>query len=527
MFKEGLIRSASAAAVLGLALTMSAPAVAQIEPGLDLATVEQLVQNGATTDLHIHKHETPQGEAGNGLPQQVESPTLAGAQFTIERVEGVDLTTQAGWQQAQDIQQGTAAGEALDFTEVGVYTTDANGVARDSAGNVPNLVVGLYRVTETMSPAGYTVAGEPFYVALPMTHPVSLNTRLTEVHVYPKNTPVVKPTAVKTVVDANTGAGDVGTDGEKNVLYHITVTVPQAETNYDQFVIDDYHETDRLAPVGTGVTGVTGTNADGEEVTFEQGVDYTVTNLGVVPETDWSHIAIEFTEQGLDRINGEGITEVVASFEFDARALTGDPEDPVDPARGTYGIRSSQELEPDEEPETPGTNPETVTYYGNVLLTKYGPGENNPLAGAEFVLYRCNSITDMEATPIRTGITTRADDPDTTADETGTVWIRGLHVNDYVDNVAQTSDPSGYCLIEAKSPEGFELQAQPIYFQVLRNAEEQTVEPHGVDVRDVQANAGFQLPLTGGNGVWFLLGAGGLLILVGGIYETRQRRSEA
>ncbi|APT88988.1 hypothetical protein CFRA_06685 [Corynebacterium frankenforstense DSM 45800] len=84
---------------------------------------------------------------------------------------------------------------------------------------------------------------------------------------------------------------------------------------------------------------------------------------------------------------------------------------------------------------------------------------------------------------------------------------------------------TGYCLVETTAPQGHELQADAIYFVVNKGATE-TVGLTNVTVKDVQRNAGFELPLTGGNGIWLILAAGGLLVVIGGGYYYVSKRRE-
>lgn len=81
--------------------------------------------------------------------------------------------------------------------------------------------------------------------------------------------------------------------------------------------------------------------------------------------------------------------------------------------------------------------------------------------------------------------------------------------------------------METKSPEGYELQPGPIYFQVLRGSGDvDTVALISQTVTDVPNNGGFNLPLTGGNGVWLILAVGGLLVVMGGGYYYVAKRRE-
>ena len=174
-------------------------------------------------------------------------------------------------------------------------------------------------------------------------------------------------------------------------------------------------------------------------------------------------------------------------------------------------------------------------------MLKQKAGTNENLKDAEFSVYRCSSETandpknpnpgpfNLEETPIQSG---------TTGDD-GKVFFTGLHANNFEDGVAKTSNPSGYCLVETKAPDGTQLQPRPIYFEVLAKAAEGGNLAEGTGtvpaikltgnntVVNSPDNAGFQLPLTGGNGIWMLLIIGGALVLVGGGYAYYLRREGA
>ena len=546
VFKRSLI----AAVASGLVLSGAAGAPALAQPVDQQVTTQQVNDlrnfNGQVT-LNIHKHAAPviEGATSNGLPPETPidtdaNPALEGAVFEVQQVlvngEPVDLTSIAGWRLAEEIQGGRTDG--VTYGEATQLTTNGDGLATGAFDK------GLYRVSETTPPAGY-VGSAPFYVTLPMTHPTERNAWLNEVNVYPKNNP--EQESSKTVKDANQNQG--GT---------IAYTIQGGVTRYDQrninsYVVTDYYPADRLTPAGenNGVQRVYLVDENGQEVAELEAADYTVANQAAdTAETSLTRITL--TEAGITKLNANAnAAQVRADVNFTVNDLptTADPADSVVNKINVTQNPSQTPPTPDD-PNGPGTPPDTpqtppndppadapqaVSYWGNVEVLKQKAGDpNTNLEGAEFSVFRCSPTTagqvegpfTLEEAAITTG----------TTDANGKVFFTGLHANNFEDGVAKASTPSGYCLVETTAPDGTELQPRPIYFQVLATGEDLTdgtatvpaIKLTGDDtVVDSPSNAGFNLPLTGGNGVWLLLMIGSTLVLVGGGYAYYLRRRDA
>ncbi|WP_345450262.1 SpaH/EbpB family LPXTG-anchored major pilin, partial [Arthrobacter gyeryongensis] len=151
-----------------------------------------------TGSLTIHKYEkpaTPTNLPSDGTaltPAQTAALTpMAGVTFTVQKVDNIDLTTNAGWAAAAALTPAQAAGQAGPGSTA---TTGAAGTA--TLGSLP---LGLYLVTETGYPAGVTPSA-PFLVTIPMTDPTGGNGWMYDVNVYPKNAVTA---ATKTVNDAS------------------------------------------------------------------------------------------------------------------------------------------------------------------------------------------------------------------------------------------------------------------------------------------------------------------------------------
>ncbi len=546
VFKKSLI--AAVASGLVLSGTAGAPVLAQEGQQVTTQQVNDLRNFSGQVTLNIHKHAAPviAGATSNGLPPETpidtkKNPALAGAVFEVEPVlvngDPVDLTSIAGWRLAEEIQKGRTDG--VTYGEATPLTTNDDGLATGAFN------IGLYRVTESKAPNGY-VGSAPFYVTLPMTHPTERNAWLNQVNVYPKNNPQQKSS--KTVKDANQNQRDT-----------ITYTLEGGVTRYDQrninsYVLTDYYPSERLAPAGenNGVAKVYLADAKGAELETLEAADYTVTNEAA-GTAGTSLTRITLTPAGVTKLNAnKTATQVRADVKFKVSDLpnTADPADSV--VNKINVTQNPSQTPPDpEKPNEPGTPPEdpqtppndppedapkAVSYWGNLEVLKQKAGDKNTnLKDAEFSVYRCSPTTadqvegpfNLEGPAIQSGKT--GDD--------GKVFFTGLHANNFQDGKAQTSNPSGYCLVETKAPDGTQLQPRPIYFQVLAVGEDLTdgtanvpaIKLTGDDNTVVNSpdNAGFQLPLTGGNGIWMLLIIGGALVLVGGGYAYYLRREGA
>lgn len=543
VFKKSLIAAVASGLVLSGAA--GAPVLAQDGQQVTTQQVNDLRNFNGQVTLNIHKHAGPAGDArDNGLEKDVNNAALEGAEFTVERVnlngEPVDLTSIQGWRDAEKIQKDPSL-QGVTFTKVDTLDSNAQGLA---TGKFP---IGLYRVTESKAPNGY-VGSAPFYVTLPMTHPVERNSWLNEVHVYPKNNP--QEASAKTVKDANKNQGDT-----------ITYTLEGGVTRYDQrninsYVLTDYYPSARLAPEGAnhGVTKVYLADANGAELETLEAADYTVTNAAA-GTAGTSLTRITLTPAGVTKLNAnKNATQVRASVNFKVSDLpnTANPADSVvnkinvtqNPAKNPPEPGKPNEPgNPPEDPQTPPNDPpedapKAVSYWGNLEVLKQKAGTNENLKDAEFSVYRCSSETANDPEKPNPGpfkLEEKAIQSGTTGED-GKVFFTGLHANNFQDGKAEPSNPSGYCLVETKAPDGTQLQPRPIYFEVLAvggNLAEGTGTVPAITltgnntVVNSPDNAGFQLPLTGGNGVWLLLIIGGALVLVGGGYAYYLRREGA
>nr|WP_195969104.1 SpaH/EbpB family LPXTG-anchored major pilin [Cellulomonas hominis] len=480
-------------------------AAAALLAGGALALTGMGVANAATTidptesaSLTIHKYEQP--TTATGLPndgRELDPSVLAGltalpgVEFTAKQVPGIDLTTNAGWEAAADMTSAEAAAAVASVTGVS-GTTAADGTLTFSG-----LPLGLYYVAETYVPMGVTAAA-PFLVTLPLTDPVDNASWMYDVHVYPKNSTTHTD---KTIQDEDAVA--VGDD----VLWQITSTIPVGGTDGFKMVdLLDARLTYKSVAVRIGAT------------TLTEGTHYTVTTPDVGGRTQ---VSVQLTAAGLAIANdnlGQAIvfdltTTVVGTGEIANEAdiynnqTDIDNEDPSDTTGG---------CEPGDEDCEPTDPP--VTKFGELTISKVDATNSATLlAGAVFQVYTSESDALSGTNPVTiNGVSSWTSGAD------GKVSISGLRYSNW-ENGAElpAADWQHYWLVETTAPAGYELLAAPVQFDVTSN--DATVID--LTVENVEADAGFTLPLTGGSGIALLM-IGGTALIVGAIMiGARNRRA--
>lgn len=460
------------------------------------ATAAPLVDGTQKGSITVHKFErpsTPTGLPNNGTSVDTTGLTpLQGIQFSIQQVNTIDLSTNAGWDAAHNLSSvfspanpsGSITGAGFTLGTSQSQTTDAAGTA--AFGNLP---VGLYLVTETNYPAGVTPSA-PFLVSVPLTDPDNKDNWLYNVHVYPKNSITG---AEKTVTDApDVKLGD-------QIDFTITGDIP------NEAVIDGYKIVDALDAKLTYV-GATATLVDGTTITAG-------THYNVVFDAASNTVSVVFTPAGLAVLAAHNDTRVQVVVNTTVNTI-GEIENEalVYPNLGSFTALPGQ-------PGGPIVTPPVVTKWGEMTLQKVN--ENGAaLAGASFSVYATEADAKAGTNAIAlNGQTTFAVAAD------GTLTISGLRYSDWANGAAVapgSADYRTYYLVETTAPSGYELLAEPISF--LINQASTTV---GIDlqVKNIPSNSGFQLPLTGGTGTGVLYAAGALLVVGAGLLLVRSRRS--
>lgn len=480
---------ATSAALIGALLAM----FAMVAP----ASAAPTVDGNAKGSITVHKFEMP--NKATGLPHngtQVTVPTdlkpMAGVQFTINKVNQIDLSTNAGWAQANALSKifnpanavGSITGAPTNYT-LGAPT--AQTTVADGTTKFANLPVGLYLVTETGAPAGVTPA-IPFLISIPLTDPNNSNNWLYDVHVYPKNSVT---TATKTVDDAT------GIKLGDQVSFTINGDIP------NDAIIDGYQVTDKLDPKLTYVKSVV-TLADGTALVP---ADYTV-SLDAATNT----VKVRFSPEGLLKLAAHNTTQVKVVVTTTVNAVG--------------EIANTALLYPNNAsilgtPGTPGpvVTPPVETKWGDITFKKTNPA-GDILPNAKFSVFASEADAKANTNPITLGgQTVFTVDP-----TTGEVTFSGLRYSGWANNAPVAPGAAGYnqyWLTEVQAPVGYELLAAPVPFTVTAGTTAVGVD---MPIVNVPSNSGFELPLTGGPGTVLLYTAGGLLLVGAALLFVRSRR---
>ncbi|MEW6898777.1 SpaH/EbpB family LPXTG-anchored major pilin [Trueperella pyogenes] len=581
--KRNKSRAGAALAVIALLGSMGVGGLAHAAPApkpqVTVADTDQsaanpaLIKKDATTQLSIHKYlGTPVEAKNNGTIQKIEGRTpLQNVQFDLYKVENVDLTTNKGWEAAKalyerkvsvaDLNKGAIEIEGTNFTfsEKTSGTTDASGAATIKAK------VGLYLVVENLSASKdikdggktYTPAQitgiNPFLVTLPMTNPDSRDSWMYDVHVYPKNQAAEM---TKAVIDGNQGKENQ--DGYKigqNITYRLESTINVVDSNQDGKVDGDdlgyYLVKDQLSEHVKYVSSkLSIIGSDNKTVELLTPQDYAFTNSNNL-------LSFSITKDGLNKLakaaGGKLQTEIVTTVT--TMPITGQVKNKASFYPNNYPWTNSGKT-----PPKPGENPppgdtppdvpsnEVVSKYGYVVIKKIN-ADKQPLAGAEFAVFRATKESDADGYTCKNVDFSKAPIAKTAAasDAGGLTIVRGLQLSNWRNDSSAKSGAItdekqfySYCLVETKSPDGYQLLAEPIEFNLLKEGavmdlssseeakmtDEAKKNGRALEVVNQPDNLKNKLPLTGGEGI-ALVSVLGILLVGGGagyyIYANRRK----
>lgn len=572
------------AAALTLALSSAGVAGATLVTAPAFAAVNAAVVDGShATSLTIHKRLGTTGAQGTGLPDgTVGGAHLNGVQFDVYQVgtktaagaatvTPIDLTTAAGWAQAQAIKSHvlTAAEiTAKEFTVGGqVYglmapSSAKTGSGTNAAGDVvfSSGAVGVYLVNENLAqsptitnadagnvqvPTASITPTAPFFVTLPITDPTDTSSWKYDVNVYPKNS---SDTITKTVQDAGTTTTDNNGTG-KNSVYTLQSSIPAGTAS-----IDTYAVTDNLpanVSFNSAVVTLTGGTLSGAQLV--PGTDYVVyvgadgaalSSTFTAPVAGGPTVHVAFTTTGIAKLEAnralkvQTVLNTTVGAESAANAAVSNSASFV-PSNAWWtannGTTPYDPTKPDgSNPGVPTTTP-TNSYYGDLGFTKVDSADSSALSGAVFSVYADangdNACTAADTDTSTTGYALLKSGATSAAD--GTVAIKGLQASNYYNGATQ-STLQGYCLVETKAPTNYNLLSAPIYFTMMRDA----AAPNAItaklasgstlsSVANQKTSLTNNLPLTGGTGT-AVISIGGLLLVGGGLgyYVLSSRRRE-
>ena len=155
------IAVACSAAVIGASFAGAGAALAdtRVVSGNDAGLVAESVDKHAQLTLTVRKVAT---NPYDDVPEGAKPSAIAGARFALSLVEGVDVTTTAGREEAKGLSLADASSKTLN--PIAQRTTDADGVAEFTG-----LAPGLYLLEETAPDGEYNYhLSSPKLIILPL-----------------------------------------------------------------------------------------------------------------------------------------------------------------------------------------------------------------------------------------------------------------------------------------------------------------------------------------------------------------------
>ena len=451
-FLKKLKQRAVATTVVALASVLTlGVGVANAAPG-DMPTGQ-----GSIT---IHKHK----EVGNTNQLKPDgtsaapSDPLKGVEFTVTKIEGLDLNKNADWQKVSTLtvdqvgQNGITRG-----TSQKVTTTEDGSVA------VNSLDMGVYLVEETgTGEHAITKKAAPFFVTIPLPFDGKW---ITNVHVYPKN--VVQTPGTKEVSD------DKDTHKVGDVLEGTITTTATTDTPSAFGVVDELK--DYLSYVDQSA-----------KVYLKDAID-PLTDVTVEPLTGGKNgVKITLGETARAQIKKGDTVKFVLKTTVTAIPENGIVENSAWPIDNEYN--------PFEDPNvpTPPIDPTKDPYFGDYKFKKVdadNPGKE--LSGAEFGLYQCNG-DQTTGDPIVTAV----------SGEDGVVSFTGIYLGTFDKGTAADQATKEFCLKETKAPAGYVLP--DTVTKVTIKAGKVTTPTEQLTTVTNTPQDGPDLPLTGAAGTALL-----------------------
>ncbi len=482
-FKKALTAAAvGAVMVLGGALpAAAAPSTANID----------LNHKGSIT---FHKAQMPTGGpkgSGDGTEWSdfsKETP-LAGAKFSLQPVtqlEGVavDLSSATTWDKLAPYLESAKTFDPGSSSNVLGAKQESAATGSDGSVKVDNLPVGLYWVTESVTPASATGPIQPFLVSIPL--PAKNGTWLYDLHVYPKNK--TGEFITKKAVD-----GSYHSAGDK-IAYDLTGSIPSDEGPITLYSMRDdlpkfmsYDSTESVKVLNAGGTVVN---------TLVAGTDYTL--VQGTYGAGLQNVTLSLTAAGLAKVQvlgGSVVWRVVTAVEsgFDGDTLSN---------TGTLYVNS------DQQPYGPPTI--EVVEFGSLELVKVEKDSKLTLKGAEFQIFESKADADAKTNPISVGGKTTF-----TTDDNGIVVLEDLKVD-------ANAHSSVYWIVETKAPAGYKGLTDPLQVTVPKG---DSAHPLQVEVPNEQNGLSENLlPKLGGTGSILTATIGGAAILAGLLLAARRRR---
>jgi len=463
----------------GASYATDGPEVGNIDPEAE----------GSITVHKFEEHDPPGDFNPDGSSSTTGFTQLNGVEFSLYRVNGIDLTTPAGWTAVESLTvdaNGDLSGGYTKTLVAGPTETSGGIVAFDE------LDVAVYVVMEGDDNGNNNITSKaaPFIVTVPLPND---NDWLYDVHVYPKNS----VTAVDKTVTSPTTHGLGST-----VTWPITVKIPTiaADASFTDFVISDVLDS-RLEYVS---------------YTLVAGADPVPNVTPSVPAPGTSGGTFSVDVLGAGGVNNAFLKahagqDLVLTLTTKVVGV-GDGTIVNDMANVSINGNTIH-------------TPEPFTRWGDVVILKTNQGTPaKPLSGATFQVYggAC-SIVDNVASGVGSPISVNGETTFTSGPD-GKATIAGLWISDSVTDPAVTERE--YCVIETGAPAGFNIKAPGGWNVMVQAGTTQEVD---LTVDNPQKPP-VELPLTGSTGTaMFVAGGIGLIVIAAGasLIAIRRRHGAA
>lgn len=434
---------------------------------------------------------------------------LGGAQFLIQKIEGIDLQTLAGWRAVAALDPTAITNTLTTIDTITTETTEGatKGTASISTTDYADFTVGVYLVTET-APDGY-IGAAPFIVTLPFTD--STGAWSYKQTVKPKNQE--ESDIAKEVTDAGATLGS-------EVSYTISSSVPDGTIT--SLAVEDQ--------LPTELTMVTAT----EDVAVPADVVVTSGVTTLVPGDDYGvalvsgKLTVTLTATGLAKLE----SDISVTFKTKITSLPGDESIENHAIININDGAFTYTTEPDPtDPTDPGTGAETR--LSQLTINKYNNAETPALiteSAAEFELWRCETADEgdtysVTGTKLEALATSAATTPVSTfATVDGQATLYGVQVMDWVNGETATDT---LCIVETKAPTGYSLNPEPQPVNFTEATDDGYAMVANVTNLTTAEAGGGQLPSTGGMGTMALIAGGLVVAAAGGAAAVRGNRARS
>jgi len=375
---------------------------------------------------------------------------------------------------------------AADFAAAAIAYAEANGIANDGQQKATGSIVEF-----TNLPLGY------YLVQSDLGALCSLDTTMPNVTIKEKNS---ESTVDKQVQEDSTGDYGDHNDADIGQTVNFRTTINVVDGDPKNYVLHDTMSAGlTFDPASVAVT-------IGER-TLAKNTDYTLVTSGL---TDGCTFEVQFKD-GVLKPND--VVEVAYSAEVNEYAVIG----------GT-GNDNKTQLKYGEDKGTEWDETHTYVWQFDVFKYAMRDGQEIPLAGAQFVLYKTVNDEKFYAQAANGKITGWTDDQK---------YATVFETPDYGKFVIAGLDADTYYLEETKAPDGYNRLKEPVNVVITANiASGKTVtatitynETATGTVR-IENQTGVELPSTGGIGTTVFYVIGGLLMGVAVVLlVTRKKMS--